>query len=595
MKIKILLVIFVFLCSAFLLPKDDPWGNLKKIHFYDSVKNDQQVLTQLELIEFEGLTRADQKEIASQLVRFGDYYFEKGKYDQAKAFYKKVFDVSPNDDYWYLYNKLEKIKRVKGSFFIGFKSIFGQLFLALKNFKASFLLVNQLFNLLFFSTLFTFLIFSLILFIKYFKLAGNDLLLGEKKKFSFKKILFILLAILWPALIISGWIIYPFLVTGFLWFYLNENEKKAVKYMLIAVAFISALYSLNLMLEKNLQTDSFKQAQQVYEGQLFDKEVYDTFDDGLKVAQALSYYESYYEKKKSETDPLDTALDILNSTSDSYKSLQKYTLIGNIYYRHREISQSIKYFSDALLLDDNNEIALNNFTLALLKEGKPDVFRSYADRYPQIESLRTKAVDIKNAKLDSADLWKRLFNFSKGKFNPGLLFKGIIGQLLKLPVVYYLLLFIIYVSGLKKLEPFIGQSTYCSKCRKIIKEASIHKSYKLCDDCYQLFSIKDVIFLEAKILKEKELKKNYRKKLILYLIFSLFIPGLNFNYRGSNRLFLLLAVIFYFLVGLAVVGMVNFNHIFSAAPLFFNLVGIGAVGFYFLVNIFSVLGEENGF
>jgi hypothetical protein len=54
-------------------------------------------------------------------------------------------------------------------------------------------------------------------------------------------------------------------------------------------------------------------------------------------------------------------------------------------------------------------------------------------------------------------------------------------------------------------------------------------------------------------------------------------------------------VIFYFLVGLAVVGMVNFNHTFSAAPLFFNLVGIGAVGFYFLVNIFSVLGEENGF
>jgi hypothetical protein len=48
-------------------------------------------------------------------------------------------------------------------------------------------------------------------------------------------------------------------------------------------------------------------------------------------------------------------------------------------------------------------------------------------------------------------------------------------------------------------------------------------------------------------------------------------------------------------VGFAVVGMVNFNRIFSTAPLFFNLVGVGAVGFYLLVNIFSVVGDENGF
>jgi tetratricopeptide (TPR) repeat protein len=549
------------------------------------------VLEQLELIEFEDLIRADQKEIASQLIRFGDRYFERGKYDHAEAFYRKVFNVSPKDDYWYLYNKLEKIKRANGSVFIGFKSLFGQFFLALKNFKASFLLVNHFFNLLFFSTLFTFLLFSLILFIRYFKLAGNDLVLDEKKKFSFKKILIILLALLWPALFLFGWMIYPFLLTGFLWFYLNENEKKAVKYMLIAAAVISTLYSLNLVLEKNLQTNSFKQAQKVYEGRLFDKEVYDTFDDGLKVAQAASYYE------KGKVDPnwLNTALDILNSTNDDYKSPLKYTLKGNIYFRYGEIGQSIKYYSDSLLLDDDNKITLNNFTLALIKENKPEVFTSYAERYPQIESLRTKAVDIKNVKLNQGALWERLFNSSKEKFNPGLFFKGIIKELIKLPVVYYLLLFIIYVMGLRKLVPFIGQSTFCSKCHKIIKEASIHKSYKLCDDCYQLFSIKDVIFLEAKILKEKELRKKFKKKYIVFLIFSLLIPGLNFNYRGNNRLFLLLAVIFYFLVGFAVVGIVNFSRIFSTAPLFFNLVGIGAVGFYLLINIFSVLGDENGF
>ena len=65
------------------------------------------------------------------------------------------------------------------------------------------------------------------------------------------------------------------------------------------------------------------------------------------------------------------------------------------------------------MLNDYNEIALNNFTLALSKENKPEVFESYAKRYPQIESLRTKAVDIKNARLNQGALWKRLFNSSK--------------------------------------------------------------------------------------------------------------------------------------------------------------------------------------
>ncbi len=590
MKNKILFIIFIFLCSISLLPGEDPWGSLKKIHFYDSVQNEQQVLEQLELIEFEGLKRADQKEIAAQLIRFGDHYFEKRKYAHAETFYRKAFNVTPGEDYWYLYNKLEKIKRVKGSFFIGFKNLFGQLFLALKSFKSSFLLVNQFFNLLFFSTLFTFFLFSLLLFIRYFKLAGNDLLLDAKKKFSLKNARIILLVLLWPILLLCGWMIYPFLLTGFLWFYINENEQKAVKYMLIAVAVISALYSLNLVLERNLKSADFKQAQMVYEGHLFDKGVYDRFDDGLKVAQALSYYE----KEKSDPYSLNTALDILNSTDDSYKSPLKYALIGNIYYRRGNIGESIKYYSDSLVLDDNNEITLNNFTLALSKEKNPEVFASYAKRYPQIESLRTRAVDIKNVKLNQGALWERLFNFSKENFSPGRFFKGIIVEFFKLPVVYYLLLFIIYVLGLKKLVPAIGQSTYCSKCRKIIKDASLHKTYKLCEECYQLFSIKDVIFLEAKILKEKELKRKNKKKYIVSLIFSLFIPGLNFHYRGNHRLFFSLAAIFYLLVGFALVGMVNFNRIFSAAPLFFNLVGIAALGFYLLVNIFSVLGEENG-
>ena len=35
------------------------------------------------------------------------------------------------------------------------------------------------------------------------------------------------------------------------------------------------------------------------------------------------------------------------------------------------------------------------------------------------------------------------------------------------------------------------------------------KSHALCDGCYQLFLIKDPIFLEAKILKEKEISRQF--------------------------------------------------------------------------------------
>ena len=592
MKNKILTAILFLLCSVFLLPREDPWGNLKKISFYDSIQDDRKVTEHLKLIDFEGLKRTDQEEIASQLIRFGDYYLEKGKYQQAEAFYRKVLKMSPQEGaYWTVYNKLEKIQRANGHVFISFKNLFSQLFLVLKNFNASFLLLNHFLNLLFFSGLFTFFIFSIILFIKYFKLTGNDLLIGQDGGISTKKMIVVIVVLLWPAVLLSGWMIYPFLVVGFLWFYLNENEKKAVKYMMAAIVVFSALYGLNMVLEKNLQTDSFKRAQKVYAGELFDKEIYDTFDDELKVAQAFSYYEDW----KWYPSHLDTALDILNSTADTFKSTQKYDLIGNIHYRRGEIDQGIKYYSESLQLDDDNKVALNNFTLALLKDNQPEVFKSYAQRYPQIETLRAKAVDIKDIKLNPGVLWKRLFSPPKGKFNPVSFFTGVAGELFKLPVVYYILLFMVYVMGLRKIAPALGESTYCSKCAKIIKEASIHKSYKLCDECYQLFSIKDVIFLEAKILKEKELKKTFKSRYIFSLIFSAFIPGLNFNNRGNNRLFLLLSVIFYFLLGFAVVGVINFYRSFSYAPLFLNLIGMAAFGFFLLVNIFSVLGEEDGF
>jgi hypothetical protein len=156
-------------------------------------------------------------------------------------------------------------------------------------------------------------------------------------------------------------------------------------------------------------------------------------------------------------------------------------------------------------------------------------------------------------------------------------------------------LFAFYTFGLKKLPIHMGGSNYCSKCSKIIKEASVHKSQKLCDECYQLFMIKDVIFLEAKILKEKDLARKSRQKYIVRLILSLFIPGLNLYSKENNRLFINMATLFYFLLGLAVIGGLTFGKLFSTAPLILYLVGMLASIIYLITNLISILGDYDGF
>jgi tetratricopeptide (TPR) repeat protein len=579
----VFLILFVF-CGGALLPKSNPWGEIKKIYFYDSVGDYDKVLTHLENIRFDPVKRTEQKEIAAFLIRFGDYYLEKGKYKHSEAFYRKVLDLS--NDYWYVYNKLDKISRAVGSTFFSFKHLFGQWVMIVKNFSVSFLMMNHTFNILFFSGLLVFFLFGVIMFIKYFRLAGNDLIIGEKGTVSIVKAVIVIAVALWPIFFIAGWMIFPFLISGFLWFYLKDNEKKAVIYMLITVTVVTLLYAMNVMLEKNFRTPEFNTIRQVYSGHLFEKEDYDTFDTQLKIAQALSYYEN---------GRYDTALDILNSTGDDYKDTLKYDLMGNIYYRYGDMNESTGYYRESLRLDDKNKIALNNFTLVLLKANNPTVFNSYAKRYPEIDKLRLQELQIKEVKLKQGVLWKRLFSSSEATFKPGTFLGGVVTEFFRLPIIYFMILFVVYIVAMKKITPNLGDSTYCSKCSKILKEASVHRSYKLCDECYQLFSIKDVIFLEAKIIKERELRKKFRKKYVFLLLFSLLIPGLNFNQRENNRLFLLLSMIFYFLAGFAVIGVMNFNRAFSVAPLFFNLIGMAAIGFYFLVNIISVIGDEDGF
>lgn len=574
----------LFLCWAMLgFSKSNSWGNLKKIYFYDSAGKYSKVVEELKSIDLEDVSRAEQKEIAQHLINFGDYYRAKNENTLAKAFYDKVIDLSP--EYWYIYNKLEMMNRGKGDVFPDFKNVFKQLGMVFRDFKSAFLVLNTFFNTLFFSGIVVFFILAAALFINYFKLAGHDLLIDEKGGLSFSKSAFVIAVIFWPILMLSGWVIYPFLICGFLWVYLSNNEKKTVTAMIVLIFFLSLIYSINLSFERKISSKEFKITQSVNEGKLFDKDEYENFDDELKVFQAFSYY-----KNKQN----DTALDILLSTKENYRSVLKYNLMGNIYYSAGDMAASIRNFKEALNLDDNNEITLNNFTLALMQNENPRAFDLWAKRYPALKKYKDTHLELKEIKHFRGVFWKRLLNLSGRTFDFLSFLKNIFSEFFKLPILYCILLFIAYTIGVKKMYPNIGESTYCSKCSKIIKRVVNFKTSKLCEECHQLFLVKDVIFLEAKVLKEKEITRKARKKYSLILLSALVIPGLNLHYRRKNWLFVTLAMFIYILAGFAGIGIIIFNKMFSAAPIMFNYIGVAAVVLFFLVNIFSIIGEGNG-
>ncbi|MCK4760602.1 MAG: hypothetical protein KAW12_00285 [Candidatus Aminicenantes bacterium] len=583
MKNKALLVFLIFFCTVAVFSRGNPWGSLKKIYFYDSTQKYSKVAEELQAINFAEINRGDRKEIAQHLIKFGDYYFSKKKKDLAEAFYKKVVNLSP--EYWYIYNKLEKSNRSKGNSFPDSNNIFRQLAMTFKDFRSAFLMLNGFINTFFFSGIFVFFIFSITLFTRYFRLAGNDLLIDDSGRLDLKKTIIMALALLWPVFILSGWLVYPFLITGFLWNYLSSNEKRTIKFVLGSIIFLSLVYSLNLSFERTIQGRGFKIMQQVQDGSLFDRNEYERFDDELKVLQAFNYYDNKQ---------FDTALDILAATGENYRSVLKFDLLGNLNFKSGDIDQSIKYYKDSLNLDEKNEIALNNFALGLSRNENPEAFDSWAKRYPGINAYKDRALELLDVKEIPVILWKRLFNYPGEKYSLPLFLKKIFAEFFLLPVFYCILFFAAYIMLLKRFYANVGDSTYCSKCSRIIKKASIHKSYRYCDECHQLFFIKDVIFLEAKVLKEKELNRKFRKKYALILLLSLFIPGLNLNYRNKKWLFVFLTSAVYFLLGFAIVSMIVFDRVFAAVPMFFNFIAAAGVILYFLVNLFSVLGVEDG-
>lgn len=96
------------------------------------------------------------------------------------------------------------------------------------------------------------------------------------------------------------------------------------------------------------------------------------------------------------------------------------------------------------------------------------------------------------------------------------------------------------------------------------------------------------------MLKEKEIKKKNLIGFAKIMIASIFIPGLNFNFKERNRTYILLSIFLFFFFVFAVTGIIGFSALKLPVPFIFNISGIIATVLYFVINIVSVSGEDYG-
>ena len=575
------------LLASLALAAPSPWGSLKKIYFYEASGNLGELRKNLDRLDAQTLPPAEKITLMKKLAELGDRYYQKEDFPLAEAFYLKTLGISPQDA-WPIYNKLEKIHRRRGSLTWNFANIWRQSVLLAGGFNSSLLTISCLINGMMFSGLLLFFMFAGSLGMRYFKLAAHDFILGGGSRFGVVKLLLLLLLLLWPLAVTGGWGFYPFLLCGLLWNYFSHDDRANVKRIQVILLVLAVLFSLGQYLEKSMQSPGFQTIRKITTGHLFPESTTDRFDNEMKVMQAYAYY---------HRDRADTAMDILQATGGNYMSTLKSNLMGDICFEKGDIPLSIQYYRQSLSQDKHNQATLKNFTVALLKNNDPELFLFYSKSYPQIQDYKDKVKALQKSRLPESMLWRRLLNFSWRSFHPWNFLQVVVGDFIKFPVLLAILLMAAYTTLLKKLFPALGQSVFCSKCAKIIKKLSIEQaqSHALCDGCYQLFLIKDPIFLEAKNLKEKEISRQVSTRNSLLLLVSLVVPGFILNFRDKGKSFTVLFLLFAGMASFSLFTALNFKNIYGTVPMFLNLTGMASALLYLAINLVSLKGTHDGF
>ncbi len=532
-KVNTLLIIFlIFFTSQFLFPDNATYyiSRMKTLMYQKKFKVVHQELLSLKKIPIQLNEKRKillywEKEIFS--------FLENGDTKKAIEFLNTLKEVFPRE--WRLYNISSKIFLKDFSFSLMLKSSFLSLYyFYLEN---KFLFLSTLIKSLIISLWSTFAFFTFFYVIKFSALFLADIGLleeGEDKSIAIKIIVFFVFVLL-PVFLLSGIYFFPFVLMALIYPYLKIGMRKIAN--TIVLLFI-VLFPLSILLNEIQHSESDKtnlMIKKIESGYYLKDDFKKAIDIWNKVKEPYvgsvllkRYYLDGYVLEARQI------AEALPSTGDFFKF--KNFMLGNIYYKLGFFNKAENCYRK--VISEEPESAPANYNMAVLLNRLNELDK--AETF--IKASREFAKE-KNLNFDK--LYPVAYYPEKLKIR---LFNNLnIIELILNPFLLSVLIYLI-VKSLIQIFGTIGRSGRCTICGKVVKGKSITEKVEYCNECFNLFVIKDPMLSETRKIRYEEIESQKQKMFFLYSFLSLIIPGFALLELEKRKLFVGLSFFFMLLV-----------------------------------------------
>jgi tetratricopeptide (TPR) repeat protein len=524
---------------------------------------------------------------SDRLVALSMSLLDKGRQNTALSLLSKSLVLDPEE--WRAFSLIHHHRPDRSFFSLDFLQAFSsQIGRLLRKFETAVILTTQILEAMFWAVILTILAFVVWLIRQYLPLATVDMIMDDRGLVDKKKLAVWCLLLLWPVLFGSGWLLLVFIVIASLWLYTDADERKTLRVLFIILALMTVLSSLNLFLVQQMNHPDFVQSKEIIETghTRFSRQ---ELGQNSQARLFLAY-------NNFRDGHLEEGITWLNEAEDSGQHELKGNLYGYAFLSNKEYDRAISFFSTVLSKNPLNETAVYNLTLALLEKKEEAVLDAYMNRFPQITSYRDRVTQPRLPPITSRFLWELYLGSGKKIEESASFFlvKSVLHKLILFPVLYYFIVFFIYIRFLPEMFRHLGRSTHCTKCQKAIKKDNSNKAVNVCNDCYQLFMIKDAILVDAKSFKEAEINRLNKKKNVLLLLLSFVSPGFFLHMRGQHLLFSIINFFYFLFILLAVLVWQPLAAFHGITPLFAKASGFLAALLFLFGNAMVFKGDEYG-
>lgn len=522
-----------------------------------------------------------------RLVDVGLELLNQGQKETAFQLFQKIRLLDPSE--WRGLSYREQFRDDKK--FVDFantKKMLDQLNRLFKQFEPSVILLTQVNEALLWAVMLTLLAFAVWLIRNYLPLATHDMILNEKGILEKKRLLAWFLLLLWPIFIGSGWFLLAMVLIASLWFYADKAEKKTLLSLLVLLALMTVLQAVNLFLLDQAKNPSFLQTKDIIKNHLLDYNA-DAIEGNpnAKLMMAFNNFHSGY---------LEEGMEWLNAVDEKVRHNIKRNLYGYAFLVNKDYQNAISAFAEVLSQDGSDSTALYNLTLALMENKDEKSYEAFLNRFPKISQFREKVGQARLPTVSQGFIWSLFVSSGKKptESTPIFVFRAALKNLIRIPTLFFFIVFLAYIKLLPHLFHDIGKSTHCAKCQKAIKKGNSNRAVNVCNDCYQLFLIKDSMMADAKSFKEAEINRINRRKNSLLLLFSFLSPGFFLHMRGQHRLFSIFSFFYFLFVFLAFVAWHPLAEFYGTVPLFAKAFGVLAAFLFLVSNALIFQGDEYG-